>query len=332
MPKVMIIAEVGVNHNGDVDTAKKLCKAAKEVGADVVKFQTWITEKIITKSVRQADYQVINTGDDQSQYDMLKSLELSFDQFREIKKYCDEIGILFASTADEAESLDFLVNLGIPFIKLGSGEVGNIPFLRYVGSKKKPVILSTGMSTLSEVEMSIQALNDGGADDITLLHCTTCYPCPYDMVNLNAMNTLATAFKTTVGYSDHTKGIETAIAAVARGARVVEKHFTLDTEMKGPDHRASIEPYEFKQMVDAIRNVESCFGDGKKQPTSREKAISEVVKKRIVANHAISVGDLITERDICVKRSADGILAYNWDLVIGTVAHKDYEEDEGIEF
>lgn len=332
MSRVLIIAEAGVNHNGDVELAKKLCLKAKEIGADVVKFQTWITEKIITMDVEQADYQVENTKSNQSQFDMLKSLELSFDQFREIKQYCDEIGILFASTADEPESLDFLVELGIPFIKLGSGEIGNIPYLRYVGSKKMPVILSTGMSTLADVENSIQALREGGTEDITLLHCTTNYPCPYDTVNLRAMDTLEASFKLPVGYSDHTKGIEVSIAAVARGARVIEKHFTLDMNMEGPDHLASTEPDEFKRMIDAIRNIEVCLGDGVKQPSVDEKKISEVVLKRIVAKNFICKGQIITDNDICVKRSSCGIPSNAWDLVVGTVAHKDFKIDEGIIF
>ena len=240
--RTCIIAEAGVNHNGDVAIAKKLCMAAKKAGADIVKFQTWITEKIITQNVKQADYQSENTGSNQSQFDMLKKLELSYDDFREIKKYCDEIGIIFASTADEQDSLDFLVDLGIPFIKIGSGDIGNIPYLRYMGTKKMPVILSTGMSTLGDVEISIQALREGGAKNIKLLHCTTNYPCPYNDVNLKAMDTLRTAFGLDVGYSDHTEGIEVAIAAVARGATIIEKHFTLDKNMDGPDHKASMEP------------------------------------------------------------------------------------------
>ena len=263
---------------------------------------------------------------------MLKALELSFDQFKEIKNYCDEIGITFASTADERESLDFLVELGIPFIKLGSGEIGNIPYLRYVGSKRMPVILSTGMSSLSDVEISIQALKEGGAKDITLLHCTTNYPCPYDTVNLKAMDTLSSAFKIPVGYSDHTKGIEAAIAAVARGATVIEKHFTLDVNMEGPDHFASTEPVEFKSMIKSIRNVEVCLGDGVKQPALEEKKISKVVLKRIVARIPIAKGQVITEDDLCVKRSNSGIPSSAWDLVIGTVAHRDFRADEGIEF
>lgn len=329
--KCLIIAEAGVNHNGDINIAKKLCLAAKDAGADVVKFQTWVTEKIITPNVKQADYQTENTGTTQSQFDMLKALELSYDEFREIKRYCDEIGIAFASTADESDSLDFLVDLGIPFIKIGSGEIGNIPYLRYMGTKKMPVILSTGMSSLGDVELSIKALRDGGAIDITLLHCTTSYPCPYDDVNLKAMDTLKNAFGTAVGFSDHTEGIELAIAAVARGARVIEKHFTLDRSMEGPDQKASTEPDEFKAMVNAIRNVELALGNGIKSPTAAEQEISKVVLKRIVARKDIAKGQVICEDDICVKRNDVGLPANVWDLVLGSIAHKDYKKDEGIE-
>ena len=326
-----IIAEAGVNHNGDVEIAKKLCLAAKDAGADVVKFQTWITEKIITQNVEQAEYQKENTGRDESQYEMLKALELSYDEFREVKVYCDEIGILFASTADEEDSLDFLVELGIPFIKVGSGDVGNISYLRYIGSKKLPVILSTGMSTLADVEMSLQALRDGGATDITLLHCTTNYPCPYDAVNLKAMDTLKHAFGLPVGYSDHTEGMEVSVAAVARGAGVIEKHFTLDRNMEGPDHKASMEPKAFKEMVQAIRHIETALGDGLKQPTKAEQQISKVVLKRIVAKRDIRAGQVIREEDICVKRNNTGLPANAWDIILGTVARRDYKVDEGIE-
>lgn len=329
--RTCIIAEAGVNHNGDVAIAKKLCLAAKNAGADIVKFQTWITEKIITQNVKQADYQSENTGSNQSQFDMLKKLELSYDDFREIKKYCDEIGITFASTADEQDSLDFLVDLGIPFIKIGSGDIGNIPYLRYMGTKKMPVILSTGMSTLGDVEISIQALREGGAKNIKLLHCTTNYPCPYNDVNLKAMDTLKTAFGLDVGYSDHTEGIEVAIAAVARGATIIEKHFTLDKNMDGPDHKASMEPDEFSCMVDCIRHIESAIGDGQKIPTKTEDEISKVVLKRIVARREIMLGDLITEINVCVKRNDYGLPAKAWDFVVGTKANKYYKIDEGIE-
>lgn len=326
-----IIAEAGVNHNGDVQIAKQLCLAAKHAGADAVKFQTWITDNIITKNVKQADYQAENTGRNESQYEMLKKLELTFDQFREIKKYCDEIGIEFASTADDEESLDFLVDLGIPFIKVGSGDVGNISYLRYIGSKKRPVILSTGMSTLADVEVSLKALRDGGATDIKLLHCTTNYPCPFDSVNLKVMDTLHNAFGLEVGYSDHTVGIEVPVSAVARGAIIIEKHFTLDCNMEGPDHLASTEPEEFKKMVDSIRNIEKALGTGIKQPTEAEKDISKVVLKRIVAKQTIHEGETITEKSICVKRNEKGLPASAWDIIIGTKARRTFDTDEGIE-
>lgn len=330
--RTCIIAEAGVNHNGDVAIAKKLCLAAKNAGADIVKFQTWITEKIITQNVKQADYQSENTGSNQSQFDMLKKLELSYDDFREIKKYCDEIGITFASTADEQDSLDFLVDLGIPFIKIGSGDIGNIPYLRYMGTKKMPVILSTGMSTLGEVEISIQALREGGAKNIKLLHCTTNYPCPYNDVNLKAMDTLKTAFGLEVGYSDHTEGIEVAIAAVARGATIIEKHFTLDKNMDGPDHKASMEPDEFSCMVEGIRNVEISLGRERKYPTESEIEISNVIKKYIVARKNIYKGDVFTEDNICTKRSLKGVSCKLWDEVVGAKASRNYKIDEGIYF
>ncbi|MCM1273699.1 MAG: N-acetylneuraminate synthase [Clostridium sp.] len=329
---VYIIAEAGVNHNGSVETAKQLCLAAKEAGADAVKFQTWITEKIITKTVKQADYQSQNTGSERSQYDMLKELELSYDDFREIKRYCDEIGICFASTADEPDSLDFLIEIGIPFIKIGSGDIGNLPFLRYIGSKKMPVILSTGMSTLADVEDSLMALRQGGAEDISLLHCTTSYPCPYDKVNLNAIDTLRSAFGVNVGYSDHTMGIEVPIAAVARNATIIEKHFTLDRSMEGPDHLASTEPNDFKRMIVAIRNIEQALGSGSKQPTKEEIEISQVVLKRIVARRFIPEGKIIDAEDLIVKRNDKGISVKYWNFVIGTTARKNYEIDEAIEF
>lgn len=332
MHKCLIIAEAGVNHNGDLNTALKLCDAAKEAGADVVKFQTWKTEAIITKTVAQAEYQQENTGVKESQFDMLKRLELSYDDFRIIKDHCDSIGIQFASTADEAESLDFLISIGIPFIKIGSGEIGNVSYLRYMGSKKMPVILSTGMSSLADIDISIQALREGGATDITLLHCTTSYPCLFESVNLNAMNTIRDAFKLPVGYSDHTLGSTVAIAAVAMGAKVVEKHFTLDKNMEGPDHKASSTPEEFKEYVKAIRDIEAAMGNGEKVPTKDEKEISKVVLKRIVAKKPIKEGQVITENDICVKRNDVGLPCNKWDIIVGTKAKKAYDLDEGIVF
>lgn len=330
LSSTLIIAEAGVNHNGQLDLALKLCDAAKASGADVVKFQTWITDKVITRDVNMADYQEKNTGIHESQYDMLKRLELSYDDFKKIKLHCDDIGILFASTADEPDSLDFLIDLGIPFIKIGSGDIGNIPFLRYIGSKKLPVILSTGMSSLADVDVSVSALYEGGAKDITLLHCTTNYPCPFEEVNLNAMLTLRDAFHLPVGYSDHTMGAEISVSAVSLGARVIEKHFTLDRKMEGPDHLASMEPDAFRQMVQQIRHVETAMGNGIKQSTASEKDIKTVVTKRIVASKPINCGETLTENNVCIKRSASGECALRWDMVIGTKAVRSYEPDQGI--
>ena len=329
--KCIIIAEAGVNHNGNLDIAKKLCFAAKKAGADVVKFQTWDTDKLITKNVKMAEYQQNNVRKSESQYDMLKRLELSKDEICEVKNYCDSIGILFSSTADEKDSLDFLINLGIPFIKIGSGDIGNVSYLRYIGTKKLPIILSTGMSTLADVDLSLRALRQGGAKDITLLHCTTNYPCAYNEVNLQAMNTLHNAFHIPVGYSDHTIGTEVSVSAVALGARVIEKHFTLDRNMDGPDHVASTEPEEFKLMVQQIRNIEVALGDGVKRISSSEKNIKAVITKRIVASKVIYENELFTEDNICVKRSMEGEVASMWDFVIGKRAIKSYEVDQGIE-
>lgn len=327
----LIIAEAGVNHNGQLDLALKLCDAAKEAGADIVKFQTWKTELLITHDVAQADYQTKNTGVQESQFDMLKRLELSYEDFRAIKKHCDETGIGFASTADEMESLDFLLELGMPFVKVGSGDIGNVSFLRDIGRRHVPVILSTGMSSLADVDISLAALRDGGAEDITLLHCTTNYPCPYVDVNLRAMTTLHDAFHLPVGYSDHTVGTEVAIAAVARGAQVIEKHFTLDKTMDGPDHAASTERNEFQQMVQAIRHIEPALGDGIKQPTTAERSISKVVTKRLVAAKAIRKGDILDTTNIAIKRSQTGVLARDYDRVIGQRAQRNFQPDEGLE-
>ena len=328
--KCMIIAEAGVNHNGKLDLALELCLRAKEAGADVVKFQTWKTENIITKKVKQADYQTLNTGIQESQFDMLKKLELSYDDFEKIKKYCDDIGIIFASTADDEESLDFLINLGIPFIKIGSGDIGNIKFLRYIGAKKMPVIISTGMSSLAEIDISLNTLKDSGTNDIRILHCTTNYPCPYEEVNLSAMVTLKNAFHLPVGYSDHTLGKDVAIAAKALGATVIEKHFTLDRHMDGPDHLASTEPDEFKELVKSIRLVEKFMGTGIKVPTNNERKISKVVTKRIVAAKYIKKGELFTAENLTVKRNDIGEKSIYWDFVLGKVASKNYVIDEGI--
>ena len=327
----MIIAEAGVNHNGDLSTAFRLCDEAKNAGADVVKFQTWTTDSIITKEVKKATYQSLNTGKSEPQYDMLKRLELSNDDFCKIKKHCKEIGIVFASTPFDETSLDFLVDLGIPFIKIGSGEICNIPFLRRVGAVGLPVFLSTGMSTIEDIDISIDALRDGGEDDIRLLHCTTNYPCPYDQVNLRAMLNLRDRYGLPVGYSDHTQGIEVALAAVSMGASIIEKHFTIDRNMEGPDHRASMEPKEFEKLVTSIRIIEESLGNWEKRPTYEEMEIKRVVIKRIVAKKNIHKGEVLSADNLTTKRSETGVLAREWDRVVGSIAKKDYKCNKPIE-
>ncbi len=328
--KSYIIAEAGVNHNGRLDLALHLCDAAKEAGADAVKFQTWKTENIVTASACQAAYQTENTGVAESQFDMLKKLELSYEDFRYIQDHCHRIGIDFLSTPDEEESLAFLVSLGLPFIKVGSGEVTNIPYLRRIGACHKDVILSTGMSDLSDVELAYETLLKAGAKSVALLHCTTNYPCPMDEVNLRAMITLRDRFKCKVGYSDHTMGTEVDVAAVALGAEIIEKHFTLDRSMEGPDHKASLEPSEFKLMVQQIRNIESALGDGVKRPNRSEVENAKVVQKSILARHPIKRGDVLTEDVLVSKRAGSGISSRYWDDVVGTKAIKDFEIDEPI--
>ena len=328
---VYIIAEAGVNHNGNLDLALKLCDAAKEAGVDAVKFQTWKTEKIVSATAVKAAYQERNTGKGQSQYEMLKELELSYTQFDTINKYCREIGIQFLSTPDEEDSLDYLSSLSLPFLKIGSGEVTNIPYLRAIGNKRQKVVLSTGMSTLSDVETAYNTLLDSGATEVALLHCTTNYPCPYEEVNIRAMQTLKTAFKCQVGYSDHTMGIEVPVAAVAMGAEIIEKHFTLDRTMEGPDHKASLEPQELKQMVQSIRNIEKALGDGIKRPNVSEQKNAEVVLKRLIAKTSIKKGDIMGVDNLILLRSAEGIPAKYWDLVVGKPSKRDYQIDEPIE-
>lgn len=327
-----IIAEAGVNHNGQLNLALQLCDAAKMAGVDCVKFQTWQTEKIVTRKAEKATYQSENTHDaEESQFDMLKELELSYDDFVVIKKHCKEIGIDFLSTPDEEYSLAFLMNkLNLPLIKIGSGEVTNIPYLRQIASYGKPVILSTGMATLAQVATAYDTLLNAGAPSVSLLHCTTNYPCPKNEVNLRAMQTMKDAFKCQVGYSDHTMGTEVPIAAVAMGAEIIEKHFTLDRTMEGPDHKASLEPDELKYMVDCIRNIEVSLGDGIKRPNASEVEISKVVLKSIVAKNTIKKGDVYSVDNLTIKRAGCGIPAAHWDMVIGTKSLHDFNIDEPI--
>lgn len=327
-----IIAEAGVNHNGQLDLAFQLCNAAKEAGVDCVKFQTWQTEKIVTRKAEKATYQSENTGNaEESQFDMLKKLELSYDDFRLVKKHCEEIGIDFLSTPDEEYSLTFLMNdLQLPLIKIGSGEVTNIPYLRQIASYGKPIILSTGMATLAQVATAYDTLIAASAPSVALLHCTTNYPCPKNEVNLRAMQTMKEAFKCQVGYSDHTMGTEIPIAAVAMGAEIIEKHFTLNRNMEGPDHKASLEPQELKYMVDCIRNIEVALGDGIKRSNPSEMEISKVVLKSIVAKIPIHKGDKLSANNLTIKRAGSGIPAVHWDIVVGTKALHDYDIDEPI--
>jgi N-acetylneuraminate synthase len=328
---VYIIAEAGVNHNGKLELALELCDAAKDAGADAIKFQTWKTGKIVTQSAELATYQENNISDkSKSQFQMLKELELSYENFSVIKEHCCKIGIQFLSTPDESDSLEFLCNLGLPLIKLGSGDVTNIPFLRIVGSKRKNVILSTGMSYLSDVDIAYRTLLNSGSKSVSLLHCTTNYPCPKDEVNLRAMQTIKKAFHCKVGYSDHTLGVEVPIAAVAMGAEIIEKHFTLDKTMDGPDHKASLDQLELKSMISSIRNIEIALGDGIKRPNKSEIEISSVVLKRIVAGKHITKGSIFSADNLTVKRSSQGLNAQLWDLVIGKDATKDYNIDEPI--
>lgn len=327
-----IIAEAGVNHNGQLNLALKLCDAAKEAGVDCVKFQTWQTEKIVTRKAEKATYQSENTNDaEESQFDMLKKLELSYEDFRLVQEHCNKIGIDFLSTPDEEYSLAFLMNeLHLPLIKIGSGEVTNIPYLRQMASYHKPIILSTGMATLAQVAMAYDTLIAAGAPSVSLLHCTTNYPCPKNEVNLRAMQTMKEAFKCPVGYSDHTMGTEIPIAAVAMGAEIIEKHFTLDRNMDGPDHKASLEPHELKYMVDCIRNIEVALGDGIKRPNPSEVEISKVVLKSIVAKVPINMGETLTANNMTIKRAGSGIPAAHWDMIVGTKALRDYDIDEPI--
>jgi N,N'-diacetyllegionaminate synthase len=330
MGKVFIIAEAGVNHNGSLDMALQLVDVAADAGADAVKFQTFNADALVTKAARQADYQTQNTGKTESQYDMLKRLELSESDHVAIIERCQQKGIQFLSTPFDAQSIELLHRLGMSTYKVPSGELTNLPYLRHVSRYAQQVILSTGMATLAEVEAGLQTLLDAGLtrDQVIILHATTEYPCPMDEVNLRAMQSMAQAFGVAVGYSDHTKGIEVPIAAVAMGASVIEKHFTLDKALPGPDHKASLEPDELIAMVSAIRHVERALGDGIKQPTASELKNKPIARKSIVAACSIRQGAVFSEHNLSVKRPGTGISPMRWDEVLGQVAQRDYQADE----
>ncbi len=327
MARTYIIAEAGVNHNGSFELACKLVDAAKAAGVDCVKFQTFKAKNLVSRNAAKADYQKETTGDG-SQEDMLKKLELSYDEFIDLKKYCDKAGISFLSTPFDFESIDFLNSIDMPFWKIPSGEVTNYPYLVALAKTKKPIIMSTGMCTMDEIGAAIKTLKDNGSDDIKLLHCNTEYPTPFEDVNLAAMQSMRNAFGLEVGYSDHTKGIEVPIAAVAMGATIIEKHFTLDRNMEGPDHKASLEPNELRDMTNAIRNIEKAVGNGIKEPSISEKKNINIVRKSIVASQNIKKGEVFSEDNLTTKRPGNGISPMKWNEIIGTVAERDYLENE----
>jgi N,N'-diacetyllegionaminate synthase len=331
--KTLIIAEAGVNHNGDLQLARQLIDVAAASGADVVKFQTFTAARLATRAAPKADYQSQSTGNGESQFEMLRSLELSVEMHRQLIAHCRTRNIRFLSTGFDIESVDLLVSLGQEQLKIPSGEITNLPYLRHIGSLKKAVILSTGMATLGEVEAAIEALERAGTPrtHITVLHCTTEYPAPMAEVNLRAMQSMQAAFGVRVGYSDHTPGIEVAIAAVAMGATLIEKHFTLDRNLPGPDHQASLEPAELGAMVAAIRNIELALGDGIKRVTPSEARNISVARKSLVARRPIRAGELFNAENITAKRPGTGLSPMRWDEIMGRCAPRDFAIDELIE-
>lgn len=333
MRKTLIIAEAGVNHNGSLVLAKQLIDKAVEAGVDIIKFQTFKAEKLVSKTARQAEYQQRNIGKEgDTQLSMLKKLELTEQDHAELIAYCREKGIRFFSTAFDMESIEYLHSLNLGLWKIPSGEITNYPYLRKIARYHEPVILSTGMCELSDIEAAVKVLMAFGVqkEQITILHCNTEYPTPFEDVNLKAMHEMGEKFGCPIGYSDHTRGIEVPIAAVALGATVIEKHFTLDKHMEGPDHKASLEPDELKAMVCAIRNIELALGSGHKTISPSERKNIEIARKSIVAARAIKKGEMLTEENLTVKRPGTGLSPMRWNEVIGTRAIKDFEEEEVI--
>ena len=351
--RVLIIAEAGVNHNGSIEIAKQMVDKAVDAGVDIIKFQTFKSEKLVSKAARQAEYQQRNIGKQgEGQLEMLKKLELSQQDHEELIAYCNKKGIRFFSTAFDMESIDYLHSLNMGLWKIPSGEITNYPYLRKIASYGEPIILSTGMCELSDIKAAVNVINEfwpkansqrltakcqrltansqQPTADITILHCNTEYPTPYQDVNLKAMLEIAETFKVKFGYSDHTQGIEVPIAAVALGASVIEKHFTLDKTMEGPDHKASLEPEELKAMVQAIRHIEQALGTGHKTISESERKNIEIARKSIVAACPIKAGELLTEENLTVKRPGSGISPMRWNEVVGTFAVKDFEEEEPI--
>jgi N,N'-diacetyllegionaminate synthase len=331
--KVQIIAEIGVNHNGDINLAKKLIDEAKNAGADSVKFQTFKAERLVTKKLKKANYQNLNDKRDESQYSMLKRLELTLEMHKEIILYCKKRKIEFLSSGFDIESLDLLSDLGQKKFKIPSGEITNLPYLKHIAKIANSIILSTGMSNLNEIRDAIDILEKNGAirKKITILHCTSEYPAPFNEVNLLSMNTIKKEFDVSIGYSDHTKNIEVAIAAVALGANIIEKHFTLKKELPGPDHRASLEPNEFKNMVDAIRNIEAAMGLANKKPTKSENKNKLLIRKSIVAKKTIKLGETLSISNVTIKRPGTGISPMQWNKILGRKAIRKFIKDELIE-
>ena len=327
---VFVIAEAGVNHNGSVYLAKKLIDVAADAGSDAVKFQTFKAKNLVSKNAQKANYQKQTTDVSESQFDMIKKLELNIDMHKELIAYCQEKNIMFLSTPFDHDSIDMLNELGLEIFKIPSGEITNLPYLKYIGSLGKKIILSTGMANLQEVGCALNILVDAGTskDNITVLHANTMYPTPMEDVNLNAMLTIQREFSVTVGYSDHTLGIEVDIAATAMGASCIEKHFTIDKTMVGPDHKASLDPQELKDMVTAIRNIEKALGSSEKKPSPSESVNIEVARKSIIANRPIKKGEIFNKDNITVKRPGSGISPMKWDEVLGSKANKQYVEDE----
>jgi N,N'-diacetyllegionaminate synthase len=330
---VLIIAEAGVNHNGDMELARRLIDTAASAGADLVKFQTFSADRLVTSAARKADYQAQSTGGAESQHAMLKRLELTREMHESLIAHCKTRGIRFFSTPFDIESADFLVELKLEPLKIPSGEITNLPYLRHIGRFGIPLILSTGMSTLGDIEAALDVLERGGTPRklITVLHCNTEYPTPMRDVNLRAMCLLREAFDVKVGYSDHTPGIEVAIAAVALGATVIEKHFTLDRTLPGPDHKASLEPLELEAMVRGIRNIETALGDGLKRPSPSELKNIGVARKSIVAARSIAAGETLTAENLTTKRPGYGVSPMLWDQVLGRKAVRDYARDDAID-
>ena len=330
MNKVFIIAEAGVNHNGSIKLAKKLIDVACKAGVDAVKFQTFKAENLVSKNAQKAEYQKQTTDSEESQFDMIKKLELDVETHKELISYCNSQNIMFLSTPFDHDSIELLNDLGLEIFKIPSGEITNLPYLRHIGKLNKKVILSTGMADIGEIEDALDILIGAGTKkkNITVLHANTMYPTPMEDVNLKAMVTIGNAFDVAYGYSDHTLGIEVDIAAVAMGACCIEKHFTLDKTMDGPDHKASLEPDELVAMVKAIRNIEVALGSSIKKPSKSEMSNMQIARKSIVASSNIKKGEILTEKNIAVKRPATGINPMHWDEVVGTIATKDYQEDE----